>query len=104
MEDIFNFLNKLDKTSFGVGVNREKVLFISMVNEKENILLKENYNVDLLRIIEFISNVVDFKETFEETYKEIIMALKVFKDYGREDTTLEKFKKHIAIEKEQKYD
>ena len=99
MEDIFNFLNKLDKTSFCVGVNREKVLFISMVNEKEKILLKENYKVELLRIIEFISNVVEFKETYEETYNEIVMVLKVFKDYGREDTTLEKLKKHIEIEK-----
>lgn len=104
MEEIFNFYKKAQTLNYGVGVDTEKALFIQMVNDKENILNEKDYYIELERIIGFISNIITFKESYFNTYNEIVRVLKLFKEYGNEETTYLDFKEIVNNnEKEQKY-
>lgn len=103
MLEIFNYIERLKTDNFGLGVDREMVLFCKMVNEKEHLILvndmdflKENKDID--RLIEFIvycvgKELYNFlnKSDFKGIYNFIIRALIMFKLYGNEKTNKEEF-------------
>lgn len=105
MLEVFNYLTRLKTESFSCGVDREMVLFIEMVNEKEHIIeindkdfLKENK--DIIRLIEFVVYCVSDKlynyltnNDYSGLNEYIIKALTMFKWYGNDKTNKEEFLK-----------
>lgn len=99
MENIFEFICKLENNTFECGCNREQVLLMEMINEKVgNLINGANYGVETSRIITFINYCITDKLTefirendYDKTYHFIIYAFNMFYMYGNENTTKEEF-------------
>lgn len=105
MKDIFNYFKRLENINSRIGRNKELFLFILMINEEENNILKEeDFDFDLAMIIDFISYCISNKieyyiknGTYEDTRKHIIKALETFKKYGNAEITIDEFNKFMEV-------